>query len=61
MMEFVSPWVEDRDRQIAKFLTCDTQLNFSLISQDYLVYEFLVLCNTLVFLGYQFLDHLQLF
>ena len=57
--KFVLQLVEDGDRRIAKFVACDTQLNLSLVFQDYLVYEFLVQCKTLVFLGYLFLDHLQ--
>ena len=41
MMEFVLPLFGEIDQQIPKFLTCDTQLNLSLVLQDYLVYEYL--------------------
>ena len=60
MKEFVLQRAGGGDQGISKFL-CDTQLNLSLVFQDYLVYEFSVTSKILVTLDYIFLDHLRLF
>ena len=60
MKEFDLPRARDGGQQFSKFL-CDTQLNLSLVCQDYLVYGFLVKCKILVSLEYLFLNHLQFF
>ena len=60
MKEFILQRAWGSDQGISKFL-CDTQLNLSLVFQDYLVYEFSLKSKILVTLGYVFLDHLRLF
>ena len=42
MKEFLLPQARDGDQGISKLLMRDTQLNLSLVFQDYLVYEFFV-------------------
>ena len=61
MKEFVLPRDGDGDLGVLKFLVCETQLNLSLVFQDYLAYGFLVKFNISVFLGYLLFNQLQVF
>ena len=47
--EFVLPRAGVGDQRISKFLMCPTQLNLSLVFQDYLLYGFSVNCKILLF------------